>query len=175
MESALTSIIMAILMLFTVLTLGQTYLEGQDTVMLAEQTMQTRVLERAKTDLAVIGAQTKSAGSVIEITLKNTGSLKLADFDRWDVLVQYYASAGTYRMAWLPYTAQTLNDNQWTVVGIYVDAAFLAAEVYDPDILDPGEEMILRVKVAPSVGLTTTNMVTIGAGNGTNVSTQFTR
>ena len=107
--------------------------------------------------------------------MRNTGSTKLSDFAEWDVIVEYYQDSGDMVMAWLPYTTGALNDNQWQVAGIYMDAASLSSEVFEPNILDPGEEMVVRLKVQPSVGLTTTNRISLGTANGVTASTIFVR
>jgi hypothetical protein len=46
--------------------------------------------------------------------------------------------------------------------------------VIEPGIFDPGEEIVITVKVSPSVGAGTTNLAVIATPNGITASTVFT-
>ena len=175
MESALASIILMTVVLYASLTLSHTYFTTQDRLMVSEQALQERTLERMKTDLEIVGMQTKSSGSVIELTVRNSGNIKLADFEKWDVIVEYYQANGDLVMTWAPYTAGSPGNNEWTVAGIYANAVAMTPEAFEPDILNPDEEMIVQIRVLPPVGPDTTNRATIGVPNGDTVSTLFTR
>lgn len=126
--------------------------------------------ERARTDLSPVGAQTISGGSVVEITLRNEGDTKLADFDQWDVILQYYDSGGHYYTEWYPFGS---GQNEWDVWDIFLEAPTVH-EVFDVDILNPGEEMGIWVSVSPQVGAGTTNLATVATPNGITASTVFT-
>lgn len=175
MESALATLILISLLLFAVLTLSHSYLDTQNALIAAEQEMQTRMADQGRTDLAVVQTQIKSSGAVIEVTLRNTGDVKLADFSRWDVIVEYYQAAGDFYIRRLAYSPDMLNDNQWQVGGIYANAAALTPEAFDPAIFNPGEELIVQMKVLPPVGPSTTNRATVSVTNGATTSTYFTR
>lgn len=176
MDSALASLILITALLFGVLTLSETYFTTQDTLLAATQEMTARTQEQTHTALTLIAAATQNAGADVELTFRNTGSAKIADFAEWDVIVQYYTVQGTYVVNWLPYGASASpGDNQWGVGGIYLTAATLTPEVYEPGILNPGEEIIVRLKLFPSVGTETTNLVTIAVANGVGQSAIFER
>lgn len=175
MESALASMILITVLLLATLTLTQTVMTSQDALATTQQAQEKRWQDQARTALNAAGVVTKSSGAIVEFTVQNTGSTKLADFADWDVIVEYFQDSGDMVMAWLPYTTGALNDNQWQVAGIYMDAASLSSEVFEPNILDPGEEMVVRLKVEPSVGLTTTNRITLSTANGVTASTIFVR
>jgi hypothetical protein len=181
MESALSSIILFTVGIFAALTISHTFLETQDVLWVSEQTREEEILERERTDLEITGAETQSSGSIVRVTLRNSGQVKLADFDRWDVVVQYYTpplledDPNIYEVDWLPYTAGSPNNMEWTVSGIYVDATTLTPEVFEPGILNPDEEMVIQARVAPSVAMTTTNMITINTMNGITASSHFIR
>ena len=176
METAVPALILVTLLLVAVLTVAQTYLSSQDALFVAWQEMDERLTKRYKTDLALIQADTLNGGSVVEITVKNEGETKLADYDEWDVVLNYYTEWITkpYRIEYFPYSAG-IGDDQWTVTGIYSDASESMPEVYEPGILNPGEEMVVWVRVNPSVGTGTTNLATVATLNGITASTVFTR
>jgi len=176
MESALVTLILVTVVLFGVLTMADSYFATQDALMLATQEMNVRNQEQARTALTLLAAETTSAGAFVELTFRNTGSTKLADFAQWDVVVQYYTAPGAYVITWLPYVATTApSDNQWGVAGLYLSAATATPEVYEPEILNPGEEIVMRIKLFPVVGPNTTNLATIAVTNGVGQSAFFVR
>jgi len=181
MESAISSLIIFAVGLFAAVTLSYTYLETQDSLWTAGQIRQAEILERDRTEIDIQSTETQDNGSVVKVVIQNSGHIKLADFDHWDVVVEYYSEGlaeedpDIYQVAWLPYTSEALDDMQWTVSGIYVDASTLTPEVFEPGILNPDEEMVIQAKLAPTVGMTTTNRITISSLNGIDISSHFTR
>ena len=167
METAIAAVIILTVVLFGVLTIIQGHLSSQDAILESWRKMEARLEERAGTDISPIRANTMGVGDIMEVTLRNEGDTKLADFDRWDVIVQYYTSSGAYLIKWLPYTdAASPGDNQWTVAGIYLDASVATPEIYQPGILNPGEEVKIHMKLQPAVDMETACWATIDTSNG---------
>ena len=181
MESALSSLIIFAVGLFAAVTLSYTYLETQDSLWTAEQIRQEEMSERDRTEIEIQSTETQGNGSLVKVIVQNSGQTKLADFDRWDVVVEYYSDPllendpDVYQIAWLPYTSEPLDDMQWTVSGIYLDANTLTPEVFEPGILNPDEEMVIQAKLTPTIAMTTTNRITISSLNGIEISSHFTR
>ena len=119
--------------------------------------------EIMRTELSATSAVTSGGGLYLDVALTNDGQVKLADFDKWDVIVQYYDDGGSYYVIWLPYTEGTLADNEWEVTGIYLGGS---SEAFEPNILNPGEEIRIRARLAPVVGKKTINQVVISTPNG---------
>ena len=122
-----------------------------------------------RTELSLVSTS-QPASNTLEVTLENSGQTKIADFDKWDVIVQYYDDVGTYYSKWLPYTEETLGDNEWEVAWIRLNGA---AEVFEPNVLNPEEEIMIRAQLNPSVGAGTTNMVVVATPSGITASTYF--
>jgi flagellar protein FlaF len=158
MEIVIAGLIIITLILFGLLTISQSILSAQDAILESWREMEERLEERAKTDLSPIGAETSIAGSTVWITLKNDGDIKLADFDRWDVILQYTADGGPH-VEWYPY------ELKWTTT---------ITDVLEPGILNPGEEMVIDVSVSPWVAEDTTNLALVAAPNGISATTVFT-
>lgn len=176
MESLITVILVVTLILFAGLNIFQETLDAQNDLATTWQEMEDLSGERARTQLTPISSTIKNGGSTVEVILKNEGSTKLTDFDRWDVFLQYYTDNSTsYEIDWYPYVSAMPGSNQWTNAGIYVDAATALAEAFEPGILNPGEEMVIQVQVVPSIGMTTTNMLTVSTEYGIQASTIITR
>lgn len=149
MESVITAAIILFLILFAALSLGETALGGQQAVYDAWQ----EVAAPVATELDILTADIIDDGETLTLTLQNTGAQALADFPTWDALVQYTDTNGDYVITWLPFAASSPVSNEWTVRGIYTDAAFNITETFDPDILNPGEEMIIELYLSPAVGI----------------------
>jgi archaellum component FlaF (FlaF/FlaG flagellin family) len=181
MESAIASLILFTVGIFAALTISHTFLQTQDSLWVAEQTRQEDILQRERTDLEITGAETQGSGSIVRVKVRNSGQVKLTDFDRWDVVVQYYADGlleedpNIYHVDWLPYTEGNPGNMQWSVSGIYVDADAMTPEVFEPGILNPDEEMVIQARVLPTVAMTTTNLITINTLNGISTSSHFMR
>jgi hypothetical protein len=174
MDSALVSLILITLVLFGVLTLSDSYFATQDAILVATEVRTAFTEDRTRTNFTLVRAETLNGGTTVELTIKNSGSTKLADFEQWDLLLQYYTATGTYLTDWYPYAAgSSPGDNQWSVVGIYLSAATAATERYEPEILNPGEELLVRVNLSPAVGPGTTNLITFGVANGVTLSAIF--
>ncbi|MCA9874876.1 MAG: hypothetical protein KC441_14495 [Anaerolineales bacterium] len=175
METILTAFIVLALILFATLTIFSGYLNAQDTLRVSWQEMQTRLNDQLHTDLSPVRAETRSSGAVIELTLRNDGDTRLTDFDSWDVVLEYYTPPGDYEIDWYTYMDGEPAAGEWSVAGLYQDAATAEGEVFEPGILNPGEELVIRLRVLPPVGPNTTNMATISAANGVGTSILFTR
>jgi len=172
MENAIVSLICIALMLFGGMTMSQNFLSTVDKTSAGLGEQGIRVEEIMRTELLPITASQPSA-DLLEVTLRNSGQTKLSDFEKWDVVVQYHDAGLTYHVEWLPYTAGAPGNNEWTKEGIYLNAGGKIAEVFDPGILNPGEEIIIEAKLNPSVGAGTTNLVVVSTPNGSSTSIVF--
>ena len=103
---------------------------------------------------------------------KSGETLEVVAFDEDDgcIEIQYYDGTGNYYSKWLPYTEGTLGDNEWELVWIRLNGA---AEIFEPNVLNPEEQIKIRAQLDPPVGAGTTNMVVVATANGIPVSTYF--
>jgi len=169
METAIPGAIIIGLLLLAALMMSEQILSSQDAVSESWREMQERVKERARTDLSPVEAQTTSGGAYVEVTLTNDGDTRLADFDQWDVILQYTGDDGLH-IEWYPYVEPGdfgLWQDEWT--------HNILSDVFDPDILNPGEKMVVRISPDPPVSEDTTNRATVATPNGITASTVFTR
>ena len=114
------------------------------------------------------------ASPLVDFTVKNSGQFPLHDFDSWDVLLQYYEVDRSYNIVWLPYTtALSPGNDQWTVTGLYVDAVAGQGEIFQPNVLDPGEEAVIRVRLNPAAYRHYANQVTFVTPNGVALTQPF--
>ncbi len=172
METAIVSIICIALIVFGGMTMSQGFMTSVDasTVGLEEVGQRDETIMRTELTPISTSLSTPSGPDPLEIVLENTGQTKLADFDKWDVIVQYYDTGSEYHVVWLPYNEDTAGTYEWEVVWIQVDGE---PEIFEPNVLNPGEQMMIRTWLYPSVGYGTTNMVIISTPSGVTASTYF--
>jgi len=168
-ETVIVSVICIALMVFGGMTMSQGFLTSVDSTTFGLSEMGQRDEDIIRTDLDMNSTAMQSA-TTLEIYLDNNGQTKLADFQNWDVIIQYYDSSGNYYVEWLPYTEAALGDNQWEKSGIYYNGE---AEIYEQGILNPGERLKITAKLNPAVGPDTANMVVITTSNGVSASVPF--
>lgn len=173
MESVLTAFIIIFLLLFGVLTLSDAFVSTQNELADSWQAMGTRLEAQADSHFMLLAAEAEPGGTTINMTLRNTGNTKLADFDRWDVIIQYYDnnSPSTYHINWLPYTTTVLSNNQWTIAGIYTTAEGPIPEMFEPGIFNPGEEAVLRLQLAHPMDGGMAAQVALATTTGSGTST----
>ena len=110
----------------------------------------------------------------VDFVIENSGQLAAGRFSDWDVFVQYYETDHAYHLTWLPYTtANPPEDNRWTVTGVYVDALTTSAEVFEPNLLNPGEEAVLRVRLNPFPKAPPANLAIISTDNAATIEARF--
>jgi hypothetical protein len=159
-------------MIFGGMTMSQNFMTSVDTSTESLSEIGQRTETLMKTELTPISTNITlvPGADPVEIILKNTGQTKMADFDKWDVIVQYYDDSGNYDVVWLPYASGGAGNNEWEVGWIRLDGA---AETFEPNVLNPGEEIMIKTWLDPSVGANTTNMVVISTPSGITCSTYF--
>lgn len=176
METAIVSIICIALVVFGGMTMSQGFMTSVDASTTGLEEIGQRDETIMKTELSSISTSVSSLSGDwdwednLEVTLENSGQTKMADFAKWDVIVQYYDVYGTYHVEWLPYTEATLGDNEWQVLWIRIDGD---PEVFEPNVLNPEEQIRIRVKLNPAIGDPTTNMVVVATPNGIPASAHF--
>jgi hypothetical protein len=167
METAITVLIIMGVLVVGLLGLVQHTISTQNAVSQASYTMQTRLDDRTRTEITALSASADPVlGSWVELTLKNTGTNKLANYDKWDVILQYTDAFGAPHTQWYPYSTS------WTKQ-IYQSAPTVP-EAFEPGILNPNEEMVIHVTLTFAVKTGTTNLVTVGTQNGITASSVFT-
>jgi len=106
------------------------------------------------------------------VVVTNDGNTRLADYDRWDVIVSYTSSGSDAIVERASYGGAS--DVSWWVEGLYTDAETGSPEALEPTLFNPGEEMVIQVWLSPTVGLTTSNSVSVVTPNGIASTRVFT-
>ena len=160
------------------LSLASSSCSAADQVSRAWQVMAEQTEEMARTRISRENVDVKVGGADVRVTLKNTGQTPLADFSRWDVIVQYYGKKqqgnSPYFIKRLAFTEGTPENDQWKVQQIFEDEQTSKPEVFEPGILNPGEEVKIHMNLNPTLGVKTTNWVIIATSKGLPVPVTFT-
>ena len=178
MANVLTAVFAVALVIGGTLTLTLVSLSSAGESSLAWDRKVGRTGAAVRTELTLINADLVTTSTDVDISFRNAGQTSLAEFAKWDVLIQYYATSTNQGLAItsLSHTTSTTPANgEWTNRGIYLDADTLKAEVYEPNVLNPGEEAIFRLNITPKIPTSTDNVVTIAATNGVTVAAPFSR
>jgi len=169
METVVIAIVCITLLVVGGMTMSQGFIASMDNGAMRFSEAGDRDGDIMRTGISLLTAGQLPSGD-FEITVSNSGQVKQANFINWDVIVQYYDASDNYYVKWLPYTSSTPGNDQWTVDGIYEDADSQTAEVFEPNILNPGEEMVIQVKLDPPQGQWTTKYMTVATANGVPAS-----
>lgn len=110
----------------------------------------------------------------VDVTIENNGRLKYteADFPDWEVIVRYQDTLGVEQVEYIEY-GSSVAAGFWTVEGIYTDASTSTAEIYEPGIFNPSEEMVITARLIRILGVGTVNQVTISPPEGPRKSIHF--
>jgi hypothetical protein len=164
MAVAIVTIICIVLIVVGGMTLSQGILTSTDSTAISIEAISVREGEMMRTELDTLRAAQLSWGDYLRVTVQNSGQIKLASFDKWDVIVSYEADGGTTYSTWLPYTTDSEpGNNEWTKARIGYNGPI---EYFEPEILDPGEEMVILADINPLPASDTSGEVSLTTPNG---------
>ncbi len=130
--------------------------------------MQENKNEMLKTEIEVMKPTTD--GVDILLPLRNTGAVKIGDFEYMDVIVLYCNSSNSTKTVWIPYQEEntTLAENHWKVKSISPD-------LINPGIFDAGEQMEMHIRLSASdpIGNCSDNWIQVSTPNGAVDSIYF--
>lgn len=127
--------------------------------------MQENENEIMKTEIEITNISANEAG--IFVSLNNTGSTKVGDYDYMDVIVKYSNTSGIAKTIWVPYQGDSdALEDKWTVGNISPD-------LVNPGILDPDEEMKLQIILDDSLKNGSKNWIMVATPNGERTSIYF--
>jgi hypothetical protein len=124
---------------------------------------------------SVTAISASSSSTDVDIVIENRGKLKYAEpqMDGWEVIVRYQDGGGVERIEYLTH-APSIATGSWVVQQIYLDYGGATNEVYEPDILNSQEEMVIRGRLTNAPGAATTAMVTVVSPEGVRSTVLFT-
>jgi hypothetical protein len=170
METALVSLVCVAILLIGTVTTVFTSLKAATAVSDSLKSMEEEASSIRRTDIV---ASVASYGTPVVMWIANNGQTDLSDFNSWDIIAEYEQS-GTHNVTYLTRASGgTPGDNEWALEGIYLPSS--SAEVYDLNILNPGEQAKILIALSPALNTGTTVRLTISAENGVTSQCQLTR
>ncbi len=163
MEHGIPALLVAAIMIVAALLVTRSGLTGVDALTKSFKEMETRTGAQARTKVDIITAASDAAGANVTATVKTNGSTVLGVWEATDVVVRYTGDGGAAQLRWLPYTAGALSPNTWKVNAIVND-------VFEPDLLDPGEQMDIQMRINPVIGCGTTGTIVFTTEQGVTTS-----
>src|SRR3990172_8614535 len=148
MATIVVSIIVIAMVILGAMTLSQGLLTSADTAALSVQELSVREGEMSRTRLTNDSTVLPSHDT-LQVTLDNSGQTRLASYDKWDFIVQYYDYDDNYYVKWLPYNGGVPGNNEWQETGLYLNGQ---PEAFEPGILNPQEEVTLEARLDPPAG-----------------------
>jgi hypothetical protein len=145
------------------MTLSQGILTSADAAALNVNQISVMEGEIARTDISIDRAAQLSWADYLRVIVSNSGQTKLANFDKWDVIVSYIDINDNACSKWLPYTTLLSADNKWRKARIGLDGP---TEFFEPGILNPSEEMVILSHLDPPPKSGTTIDISISTPNG---------
>ena len=162
METALFSLISAALVIIATVTMMMSAFHSASTVSDSWKLMEQQAENIRRTEISAVPPENYNGG-IINLMVRNEGQTDLGNFSHWDIIAQYQ-NGGIY---YIDYTDNASpGSNQWAVEGIYLTDNTTVAEVFDANILNPGETMKLYINLDPEIGAGKTGRLTASTFNG---------
>jgi glutamine cyclotransferase len=136
--------------------------------------LQGRSQAEMETKINVVPSQPSvSVSPQVRLTLANDGNFTPGRFSEWDLILETQTASGTV-IGYLSHTtAACPASGQWSIRGIFADAAALTSEVVGPGLLSPGEEMVVILQPSTAIEESTIDRATFVAPNGVTARAIF--
>jgi flagellar protein FlaF len=166
METGLPALVIAAILMLASVFIARSGFVGADRIGQSLRQSEARFGQQNRTGLSVNQTSIDASGANITVTIENEGQTALADWAAMDVLVQYFDEDGTRYDKWIAYTDGALASDTWTT-GSFTD------DVFEPGILNSGEQMEIDIRINPVAGPGTTNRVIVVTERGVGVDASF--
>lgn len=175
MSNLILALISVAIILGAITAFAEGSLKPQGTLTDSFKEMEQRAGDAARSEMSSVSTAVTLSGARLDWRTRNSGQAKLRDFSKWDLVARYHGAVSTQlQVQRLTYTTSNPPAaGQWTVTTIFAGAG-AGGEIYEPDIVNPGEEFNVRVTFSPVIGSPTSNSVTVAAENGVSVTAAFT-
>ncbi|NQW17894.1 MAG: hypothetical protein HQ478_10465 [Chloroflexi bacterium] len=152
MSNAVISLIALAIMISSVMAVLNSMFESNQKTSRAFISQAGAAVEQTRAAVEVITVNTfsESTNSKVDVTVRNTGEIEYGDFQDWDVNVEYLDQSSQLNTKRLSY-ASTATDDAWTVQAIYQDSSDRTAEIVGSNVLNEGEEVVIRLQIIPAI------------------------
>jgi len=120
-----------------------------------------------------VSVSDSAARTLINLIVTNDGRSNLTDFQDWVVTIRYDQDGGSDETFLVPTYTDSLADNKWTAFQFWLDYGASQAELIEPGILNPHEEMEVRIQVYTVLQAGTDVVITLTSPQGVTESITF--
>lgn len=175
MSNLIVALFAVIIILAAMAGFATSSVNSQDKITVSVKSARDIAGDISRTEMSSLGA-TVTSNTRLDFTVKNDGQSQLRKVSDWDVIVWYEGASGAgLQIERLTYTTSaTPSAGEWTLTGIYEDAGASDPEVYQPGIVNPSEEFIVRAELGPAVATSSSNTVTLAVEQGISITETFT-
>lgn len=160
MDTILVAVVVLVLIIMTTLTMTVSVFHSANNLGDAWKDRETQSISISDTEIGAVvtGSYT---GGLIDVSVQNEGRTNLYDYPSWDVIIQYQ-SGDAFHLSY----AETYppGSGEWAIEDIFM--ADESPEVFDPNILNPGEKMIVAINPEIGMDIGETVRIVISTPNG---------
>jgi archaellum component FlaF (FlaF/FlaG flagellin family) len=151
-SNAVISLIALAIMISTVMAVLNSMFESNQKTSRAFIAQADSAVEQTRSAVEVIDINSfsESTNSKVDVTVRNTGEVEFGDFRDWDINVEYLDQSSQLNAKRLSF-ASIASDDAWTVQAIYQDSSNRIAEIVGTDVLNEGEEVVIRLQIIPAI------------------------
>lgn len=175
MSSLIVALFAVMIILAAMAGYATSSVNSQDKINYSVKVTRDTAGDISRTSVSSLGAAI-TTNSRLDFTVLNNGQSDFRQVSEWDVVVWYHGDSGSgLEIERLTYTTSgSPSAGEWTLTGIYEDAGTSDPEVYQPGIVNPGEEFIIRAELGPAVASSSSNTVTLAVEQGVAITAVFT-
>lgn len=169
MDTIIVSVFAIALIIVSTLTVTVSTLQSANVLADAWRDMETQSIMSIQTEIRAL-APARYEGGLIKLSVENKGSTDLYDYPGWDVIIQFQSGSASY----LDHTANyPPGPGQWVFRGISMPDG--SPELFDPNILNPGEVMDVVINPDTEMEIGETVRIVVSTPNGTTAQCFVTR
>jgi hypothetical protein len=162
MDTILVAVIILVLIIMSTLIITVTVFQSANNLGDAWKDMESQSISISDTEISILFTGTYTGGE-IDVAVQNEGRTNLYDYPSWDVIIQSQ-SGDAFHFSYVE--AYPPASGEWAIEGIFMADA--SPEVFNPNILDPGEVMNVAINPEPemNISLGETGRIVISTPNG---------
>lgn len=162
MESALISMVSVALVIVASVTMMMSSFTSITSIMESWQEMEKKAELIRRTEISIRPPENYNGG-VVDVYIENEGETNLSLFDKWDVIVRHQTGGVSY----IEYTENPVpGPNQWRLEGLFLTDNTSISEIFDYNILNPGESARLNINISPEIEPGEAWLITASTSNG---------
>jgi hypothetical protein len=170
MDTILVAVVILVLIIMSTLIMTVNVFQSANTLGDAWKDMEAQSISISETEISVLFTGNYSGG-LIDVAVQNKGRTNLYDYAGWDVIIQYQSGNASHLSYVETYPPSS---GEWAIEGIFMDEG--SPEVFDPNILDPGEVMNVAINNSEmEIGIGETGRIVISTPNGVTSQCFITR